>query len=154
MKYQKNITDSIVYRAVCDECLKKKFVSELSCGMYCAARLRFSENGQFLIIALDRRGKILNESFFIPEEFYSLPESCTFFTEFAKSSKADSLIIAGNFDKSKKFEIFKFSAACACLISKALLSLCVSLKGFYLVTGFNFKNVAPQNLKGQRRRIK
>ena len=108
----------------------------------------------FLIIALDRRGRILNESFFITEEFYSLPESTTFFSEFAKVSKADSLIIAGNFDNSKGFEIFKFYAACACLISKALIYHCVSLKGFYLITVLNFRNIAPHNLKQKRQRIK
>lgn len=150
MKHWKDITDSIIYRAVCEECTKKKLNSELSCGMYCAARLRFSKSGQFLIIALDKRGRILNEDFFIPEEFNSLPESCEFFKDFAVNSVADSLIIAGNFDNSKGFEIFKFYSACACLISKALLHHCVSFKGFYLITGFNFRNIAPHNLKQKR----
>lgn len=157
MKHWKDITDSIIYRAVCEECTKKKLNSELSCGMYCAARLRFSKSGQFLIIALDKRGRILNEDFFIPEEFNSLPESCEFFKDFAVNSVADSLIIAVTFDKSDKTvdtKMIRFYASCACLISKSLCNCGVLLKGFYLVTDLNFENAAPPSLRHRQRRQK
>ena len=129
-------------RSVYDENKAHIHSEDLSCGLYCATKLKNYPKNLYLCVLLDRKLRFNSDSIINTDLSITLEKLCSTVRFLAEEVESKHVILAVT---PKDSDDFEYNSAKAVVIGDTLKGYGIELYGYYLTDEFDFENITPDN---------